>query len=469
MVYDSRFPRPSLAFVRMTLKALSPIDGRYAGKVDNLREILSEYGLIRYRVLVEVRWLQTLADEPAVEEVAPLSKPMKGVLNQLLDNFSSDDAERIKELEATTNHDVKAVEYYLREKIGGGEDTGNLSEFIHFACTSEDINNLAYGLMLRTARTEVLLPAMKALVARLRGFANEYADLAMLARTHGQTASPTTVGKEMANVVARLVRAQKQFSQVEIRGKFNGAVGNFNAHVAAYPDVDWQTISYRFVESLGLDSNSMTTQIEPHDWTAEYAHALVRYNTILLDLCRDIWGYISLGYFTQQVNKNEVGSSTMPHKVNPIDFENAEGNLGLANALLGHFASKLPVSRWQRDLTDSTVQRNFGVAAGYVVIAINSTVRGLGKLQANTTRIAADLDQNWAILGEAVQTVMRRYGIPEPYEKLKDLTRGQVVDQKLIQDFVRSLDIPDDAKDRLLELTPSTYTGLAESLVKNTT
>jgi len=451
----------------MTLKALSPIDGRYAGKVDNLREILSEYGLIRYRVLVEVRWLQTLADEPAVEEVAPLSKPMKGVLNQLVDNFSSDDAERVKELEATTNHDVKAVEYYLREKIGGGEDTGNLSEFIHFACTSEDINNLAYGLMLRTARTEVLLPAMKALVARLRAFANEYADLAMLARTHGQTASPTTVGKEMANVVARLVRAQKQFSQVEIRGKFNGAVGNFNAHVAAYPDVDWQTISYRFVESLGLDANSMTTQIEPHDWTAEYAHALVRYNTILLDLCRDVWGYISLGYFTQQVNKNEVGSSTMPHKVNPIDFENAEGNLGIATALLDHFASKLPVSRWQRDLTDSTVQRNFGVAISHIVIAMQSTLKGLSKLQADPQRIAADIDASWEVLGEAVQTVMRRHGVDEPYEKLKALTRGRKVTREILHEFIQALDIPAEAKDRLLEMTPASYTGLAGKLARN--
>jgi adenylosuccinate lyase len=448
------------------LKALSPTDGRYADKVGALRDILSEYGLIRYRVLVEVRWLQWLADETGVAELPPLSSVMKDVLNHIVDDFNADDAESIKKIEATTNHDVKAVEYFIRERIGSGGDAKSISDFIHFACTSEDINNLAYALMLRTARDEVLQPEMGELVAKLRSMSAEYAGLAMMSRTHGQTASPTTVGKELANVVSRLSRARERLAAVEICGKFNGAVGNFNAHVAAYPDVDWPSVSRRFVESLGLTPNEFTTQIEPHDWTAEYAHALVRYNTVLLDFCRDAWGYISLGYFRQRLLKDEVGSSTMPHKVNPIDFENAEGNLGLASALLDHFAGKLPISRWQRDLTDSTVQRNFGVAIAYVIIAIKSVLRGLSKLQADPDAIARDIDQNWEVIGEAVQTVMRRYGVPEPYEKLKELTRGQVVDQKLMQDFIRSLEIPDDAKKRLLQLTPSTYTGLAESLAK---
>jgi adenylosuccinate lyase len=448
------------------LRALSPADGRYADKVGALRDILSEYGLIRYRVLVEVRWLQWLADEAGVAELPPLSSVMKDVLNHIVDDFNADDAESIKKIEATTNHDVKAVEYFIRERIGSGADAKSISDFIHFACTSEDINNLAYALMLRTARDEVLQPEMGELAAKLRSMSAEYAGLAMMSRTHGQTASPTTVGKELANVVSRLSRARERLAAVEICGKFNGAVGNFNAHVAAYPDVDWPSVSRRFVESLGLTPNEFTTQIEPHDWTAEYAHALVRYNTVLLDFCRDAWGYISLGYFRQRLLKDEVGSSTMPHKVNPIDFENAEGNLGLASALLDHFAGKLPISRWQRDLTDSTVQRNFGVAIAYVIIAIKSVLRGLSKLQADPDAIARDIDQNWEVIGEAVQTVMRRYGVPEPYEKLKELTRGQVVDQKLMQDFIRSLEIPDDAKKRLLQLTPSTYTGLAESLAK---
>jgi adenylosuccinate lyase len=448
------------------LRALSPADGRYADKVGGLRDILSEYGLIRYRVLVEVRWLQWLADEAGVPELSPLSSVMKDVLNHIVDDFNADDAERIKKIEATTNHDVKAVEYFIRERFGSGTDAQSISHFIHFACTSEDINNLAYALMLRTARDEVLQPQMRELAIKLRSMSAEYAGLAMLSRTHGQTASPTTLGKELANVVARLSRATEQFASVEIRGKFNGAVGNFNAHVAAYPDVDWPSLTEKFIASLGLVPNKLTTQIEPHDWTAEYAHALARYNTALLDFCRDIWGYVSLGYFRQHLLKDEVGSSTMPHKVNPIDFENAEGNLGLANALLNHFAAKLPISRWQRDLTDSTVQRNFGVAIAYVMIAIKSAVRGLGKLRADPETISRDIDQSWEVIGEAVQTVMRRYGIAEPYEKLKELTRGQVVDQKLIQDFIRSLEIPDDAKKRLLELTPSSYTGLAESLAK---
>jgi adenylosuccinate lyase len=449
-----------------SLRALSPVDGRYAGKVEALRDIFSEYGLIRYRVLVEIRWLQWLADEPDIGEVAALSPVVKDMLNRIVDKFSTDDAERVKKIEVTTNHDVKAVEYYIRGKIGGGADIGNIGDFIHFGCTSEDINNLAYGLMLRNARDEVLLPQMKNVLARLRTISTEYADLPMLSRTHGQIASPTTVGKEMKNVVARLARACDQLAGVEVRGKFNGAVGNFNAQVAAYPDADWPHISQRFIESLGLHPNLLTTQIEPHDWTAEYAHALIRFNTILLDLCRDIWGYISLGYFRQRSTEDEVGSSTMPHKVNPIDFENAEGNLGLSTAMLSHFASKLPVSRWQRDLTDSTVQRNFGVAIAYMLIAIHSCLKGLDKLEADPAAMQKDIEQSWEVLGEAIQTVMRRYGIPEPYEKLKALTRGKKVTKELLHDFVNSLDIPDDAKQRLLDLTPATYTGLASSLAR---
>jgi adenylosuccinate lyase len=447
-----------------TLRALSPADGRYADKVNGLRDIFSEYGLIRFRVLAEVRWLQCLADEPSVPELGPLSPVMKDVLNKLVDDFSLDDAERVKAIEATTNHDVKAVEYFIRERLGDGPETGPLKDFLHFGCTSEDINNIAYALMLRAARSEVVVPQMREVRTFLQSMARDYASLPMLSRTHGQTASPTTLGKELANVVARLERAQQQFRSVEILGKFNGAVGNFNAHAVTYPDADWPAISARFVESLGLAVNPYTTQIEPHDWTAEYAHALIRYNTILVDLCRDIWGYVSLGYFRQKVARNEVGSSTMPHKVNPIDFENAEGNLGMANALLAHFAEKLPISRWQRDLTDSTVQRNLGVAIGYLVIALQSTRKGLGKLQVDEDTIRADVSAAWEVLAEAVQSVMRRYGIPEPYEKLKALTRGQAVTQDLLQQFIASLDIPDDEKQRLLALTPDAYTGLAAEL-----
>lgn len=450
----------------MTLKALSPTDGRYAAKVDSLRDILSEYGLIRFRVQVEVRWLQCMAADAAIPELSPLSCAMNDTLQKLVNDFSATDAERVKEIEATTNHDVKAVEYFIREKIADVDESNNIAEFIHFACTSEDINNLAYGLMLKSARDTVLTPAMKSLRDQLQSIANDCAELPMLARTHGQTASPTTVGKEFANVVARLSRASKQFSTVEIRGKFNGAVGNFNAHIAAYPEIDWPEMSTRFIESLGLDANSMTTQIEPHDWTAEYCHALVRYNTILLDLCRDIWSYISIGYFSQQIAADEVGSSTMPHKVNPIDFENAEGNLGLAQAMLEHFATKLPISRWQRDLTDSTVQRNFGAAIAYIMIALQSVQKGLGKLKANEQVIGDDIADRWEVLGEAVQTVMRRYGVEEPYEKLKALTRGRQVTRELLHEFIASLDIPDDAKKRLLELTPASYLGLAGTLAK---
>jgi adenylosuccinate lyase len=451
----------------MSLKALSPVDGRYASKVDALRGICSEYGLIRYRVLVEVRWLQWLSDEPSIEELAPFSMLMKGVLNRIVDEFSFDDAQWIKKAESRTNHDVKAVEYFLRDRMGSGSDVKNAGDFVHFGCTSEDVNNLAYALMLRGARDDVLVPAMKELAAKLRALANAHADLPMLSRTHGQAASPTTLGKEMANVGARLLRAQKQLSSVELRGKWNGAVGNFNAHVVAYPEVDWPELSRKFVQSLGLDPNVLTTQIEPHDWTAEYAHALERYNTVLLGFCRDMWGYISLGYFRQRVNPDEVGSSTMPHKVNPIDFENAEGNLGVSSALLSHFAAKLPISRWQRDLSDSTVQRNFGTALAHSLIAVQSVKKGLEKLQVNSEAIANDVDSAWEVLGEAIQTVMRRYGIAEPYEKLKSLTRGQPVTKEVMQDFIRSLDIPEDARRRLLELTPSAYIGAASQLARS--
>jgi len=447
-----------------TLRALSPADGRYAEKVNGLRDIFSEYGLIRFRVLVEVRWLQSLADEGGITELPPLSNVMKDVLNHIVDDFSLDDAETIKKIETTTNHDVKAVEYFIRERLGSGPETQALKDFLHFGCTSEDINNLSYALMLRTARKDVVIPQMRELRAKLQAMAREYAAVPMLSRTHGQTASPTTVGKELANVIDRLQRAQRQFSEVQILGKFNGAVGNFNAHLIAYPDADWQVITHRFIESLGIAPNAYTTQIEPHDWTAEYSHALVRYNTILIDMCRDIWGYISLGYFKQEIADNEVGSSTMPHKVNPIDFENAEGNFGMATAMLSHFAGKLPISRWQRDLSDSTVQRNFGVAISYLIIAIQSTLKGVGKLQLNETAIQSDVSQAWEVLGEAVQTVMRRYGIPEPYEKLKALTRGQSVTQGLLQDFIKTLEIPESEKQRLLELTPESYIGLAAKL-----
>ena len=450
-----------------TLKALSPADGRYADKVDGLRDIFSEYGLIRFRVLVEVRWLQALADEKDIPEIGAPGSVLKDLLNSIVDDFSLDDAERVKKIEATTNHDVKAVEYFIREKLGDGADTAPLKDFLHFGCTSEDINNVAYALMLRTARSEVLVPLMRELKAKLQSMARQHADLAMLSRTHGQPASPTTLGKEIANFVKRLETAQRHFAGVAIRAKFNGAVGNFNAHAIAYPDADWRAITTRFIEALGLEPNSHTTQIEPHDWTAEYAHAVARYDTILIGLCRDIWSYISLGYFRQKVARDEVGSSTMPHKVNPIDFENAEGNLGMANAMLGHFAEKLPVSRWQRDLTVSTVQRNFGDALGYVVIAMRSALKGIDKLQVNPDAIRADIADAWERLPEAVQTVMRRHGIPEPYEKLKALTRGRAVTKELIREFIEALDIPAQDKARLLELTPETYLGLAADLARD--
>ncbi len=444
-----------------TIRALSPADGRYFDKVSGLRDIFSEYGLIRYRVLVEVRWLQCLADEPEIGDLAPLSSVMKDVLNHIVDDFSLDDAERVKAIEATTNHDVKAVEYFVREKLGNGPETQALKDFLHFACTSEDINNLSYAVMMRTARSDVLIPQMRELLNKLVVLAKEHADVSMLSRTHGQTASPTTLGKEVANFVARLRTAQKRFAEIEILGKFNGAVGNYNAHTIAYPDADWLAISNRFVESLGVRPNPYTTQIEPHDWIAEYSHALMRYNTILIDFCRDSWGYVSIGYFDQKIAEKEVGSSTMPHKVNPIDFENAEGNFGMANAMLGHFAEKLPISRWQRDLTDSTVQRNLGLAVAHILIALQSLVKGVGKLQVNHAAIQADVSEAWEVLAEAVQTVMRRYSIPEPYEKLKALTRGQTVTKATLHKFIKSIDIPAPEKKRLLQLTPETYIGLA--------
>ena len=445
-----------------SLRALCPADGRYADKANNLRDIFSEYGLIRFRVLVEVRWLQWLADESGVDELGPLSSVMKDVLNNIVDNFSMDDAERVKAIEATTNHDVKAVEYFIREKLGDGPETQSLKDFLHFGCTSEDINNLSYALMLRSGRADVLIPQMRELRNKIASMARAHADRPMLSRTHGQTASPTTLGKELANVVARLERIEKQFAAVDVLGKFNGAVGNYNAHVIAYPNLDWPAISHGFIESLGLQPNPYTTQIEPHDWTAEYCHALARYNTVLIDFARDIWGYISLGYFSQKVARDEVGSSTMPHKVNPIDFENAEGNLGMANALLSHFAEKLPISRWQRDLTDSTVQRNLGVAAAYIVIALQSLLKGVGKLRVNEYAMHADVAAAWEVLAEAVQTVMRRYGIENPYEKLKALTRGQAVTRDILLDFIGTLEIPDAEKERLLGLTPESYIGIAD-------
>ena len=446
------------------LKALSPVDGRYADKVDGLRDTLSEYGLIRFRVLVEIRWLQCLADEPSIGDLAPLSSVTQEALNDLVDRFSVDDAERVKAIEFRTNHDVKAVEYFIRERLGNGPETVALKNFLHFACTSEDINNLSYALMLKVARSDALLPRMRALRLAVTNLARRYADIPMLARTHGQAASPTSVGKEFMNVAHRLARTEDSLFGVAILGKFNGAVGNFNAHRITYPQTDWRNVSRRFVTSLGLEPNSHTTQIEPHDWMAEYAHALIRYNTVLIDFCRDVWGYIALGYFRPKLKASEVGSSTMPHKVNPIDFENAEGNLGMSTAMLKHFAEKLPISRWQRDLSDSTVQRNIGVAIAYTLIAVQAALKGVEKLKLDPQAVEADLAGAWEVLGEAVQTVMRRYGIADPYEKLKALTRGQTVTRELLAEFITKLDIPEPEKQRLLALTPGSYLGLAVEL-----
>jgi adenylosuccinate lyase len=445
------------------LTALSPLDGRYAGKTEPLRPIFSEFGLMHRRVLVEVSWLIALADESGIGEVA-FSAAARQRLMTIGEGFSLHDAERIKAIERTTNHDVKAVEYFIKERIGDDADLSAAKEFVHFACTSEDINNLAYALMLRDARDGVLLPTLDKLLATLRQMAHALAAQPMLSRTHGQTASPTTLGKEIANVVARLKRQRAQISAVALSGKINGAVGNYNAHVVAYPGVDWPALAQRFVESLGLDFNPYTTQIEPHDGVAELGDAIRRANTILIDFCRDVWGYISLGYFRQELQTGEVGSSTMPHKVNPIDFENAEGNLGVANALFAHFSEKLPISRWQRDLTDSTVLRALGTAFGHTQVALESIARGLSKLNAAPERLAADLDASWEVLAEAVQTVMRRYGLPEPYEQLKALTRGQGITRESMRAFIAGLALPDEAKQRLLALTPAGYVGLAPGL-----
>ena len=448
------------------LLALSPLDGRYAGKVDALRPIFSEYGLIKARVKVEVEWLLALANEPGIVELAPFAPAAADRLRALADGFSPVHAARVKEIERTTNHDVKAVEYFIKEQLKDDAELAPALEFVHFACTSEDINNLSYGLMLEQARREVLLPSLDGIASSLRALAHAQADQPMLSRTHGQTASPTTLGKEVANVVARLERQRRQIAAVEFTGKINGAVGNYNAHVIAYPDVNWPAFAQRFVESLGLVFNPYTTQIEPHDNIAEIGDAARRANIILIDLARDIWGYISLGYFKQKLKEGEVGSSTMPHKVNPIDFENAEGNFGIANALFEHFSAKLPISRWQRDLTDSTVLRAVGTAFGHTQVALDSLAKGLGKLTVNPERLDADLDASWEVLAEAVQTVMRRYGLPNPYEQLKALTRGQGITAESMKAFVESLDLPESAKQELRTLTPGGYIGLASELAK---
>jgi len=443
------------------LTAVSPIDGRYGSRTESLREVFSEFGLIKRRVLVEVRWLQCLAAHEGIPEVPGLSRAATRALNNIAEKFSEVDARRIKDIEATTNHDVKAVEYFIKERFDGNRELKTIAEFVHFACTSEDINNLAHALMLRDGLHTVLLPVMQSIATKLTDLAHDSAAAAMLSRTHGQTASPTTMGKEIANVVARLRRQLEQLERIEFLGKINGAVGNYNAHLAAYPEVDWQANAEAFVTSLGLAWNPYTTQIEPHDYMAELFDALARFNTILVDFNRDIWGYISLGYFKQKTVAGEVGSSTMPHKVNPIDFENSEGNLGLANAVLQHMAAKLPLSRWQRDLTDSTVLRNMGVGAAYSLIAYESALKGIGKLELNAARLAEDLDNSWEVLAEPIQTVMRRYGIEKPYEKLKELTRGQAMSARLIQDFVSRLELPEEARSELLALTPAAYIGNA--------
>jgi adenylosuccinate lyase len=449
------------------LTALSPLDGRYAGKVAALREHFSEFGLIRHRVRVEIAWLIALADEPAIPEVPPFSTSARAALEQAAQDFAPADAARIKEIERTTNHDVKAVEYWLKERVASVPEIARVAGFIHFACTSEDINNLAHALALAAARKDVLLPVLRDLAATMRELAHAHADVAMLSRTHGQPATPTTLGKEIANVYARIERQIVAIERVPVKGKANGAVGNYNAHLAAYPDVDWERLAAKLVAGLGLEFSPYTTQIEPHDYMAELFDAIARANTILIDFDRDIWGYVSIGYFRQRVVEGEVGSSTMPHKVNPIDFENSEGNLGLANAVLRHLAEKLPISRWQRDLTDSTVLRNMGVALGYALLGWVSLRQGLRKLDADPARMAADLDANWEVLAEPIQTVMRRYGIANPYEQLKALTRGVTgMTRESLHAFIAGLDLPADAKARLLALTPSSYIGKAADLAK---
>ncbi|MDG6881248.1 Adenylosuccinate lyase [Phocoenobacter uteri] len=449
-----------------TLTAVSPIDGRYQDKVADLRPIFSEFGLIKFRVMVEIKWLQKLAQTQEIQEVAPLSEQADHYLNQIIENFSVQDAQRIKEIERVTNHDVKAVEYFLKEKSEALPELAKISEFWHFACTSEDINNLSHALMLKTAREEVLLPQWKAVTNAIVELANHYQHIPMLCRTHGQPATPSTMGKEMANVAYRLKRQFKQLQQIEILGKINGAVGNYNAHLSAYPEIDWHKFSQEFVTSLGIEWNPYSTQIEPHDYIAEYFDCIARFNTILIDFDRDLWGYIALNYFKQRTVAGEIGSSTMPHKVNPIDFENSEGNLGLANALMSHLAQKLPISRWQRDLTDSTVLRNLGVGVGYSLIAYSSILKGISKLEVNEERLQEDLDQNWEVLAEPIQTVMRRYGIEKPYEKLKELTRGKRVTKEIMQNFVETLPLPQAEIERLKQMTPANYIGYAVELVE---
>ncbi len=448
------------------LTAVSPIDGRYGSKTADLREVFSEFGLIKRRILVEIRWLQCLANLEGIVEVPPLSAAAKRQLDAILGDFSEVDARRIKDIESTTNHDVKAIEYFIKERCAGNAELESIAEFVHFACTSEDINNLAHALMLRDGMQQVLVPIMLQITAALSALAHDTASAPMLSRTHGQTASPTTMGKEIANVVARLKRQLSQLDQVQYLGKINGAVGNYNAHLVAYPQVDWQANAQQFAEGLGLTWNAYTTQIEPHDYMAELFDTIARFNTIMIDFNRDIWGYISLGYFKQQTVAGEVGSSTMPHKVNPIDFENAEGNLGLANAVLNHLTAKLPISRWQRDLTDSTVLRNMGVGFGYSLIAYHSSLKGIGKLQLNESRLAEDLDNSWEVLAEPIQTVMRRYGIEQPYEKLKELTRGQTMSKAVLHAFVATLDVPEHVRKELLALTPASYIGNAVAQAK---
>ena len=448
------------------LTAISPVDGRYQNKTDALRPIFSEYGLFRYRVLVEVEWLKKLSKNSSIKEIESFSASSTSLLNNIKDNFSIVDAERIKEIEKTTNHDMKAVEYFIREKIQSDSKLKNISQFIHFACTSEDINNLSYALMLKDAREAILVPKLQQLVTILEKMSADYSSTPMISRTHGQTASPTTLGKEMAVYVHRLNRQNNQLKNIELLGKLNGAVGNFNAHFSAYPDIDWMTLSKEFVEELGLTWNSLTTQIESHDYMAEYFHVLIRSNTILIDLCRDLWGYISLGYFKLKLIKGEVGSSTMPHKINPIDFENSEGNFGFANSLLEHLAMKLPTSRWQRDLTDSTVLRNTGVGIAHSVIALDSCIAGLSKIDVDTEIINQDLENSWEVLTEAIQTVMRCYNIEGAYEKLKEISRGNEINRETLHNFIEKLDIPNDAKSRLKNLTPSNYLGNAETQTK---
>jgi len=450
---------------RSSLTAISPIDGRYANKVEEFRFIFSEYGLIRFRVQVEIRWLQALANDPKITEVPALSSSSNQQLNNIVSDFSENDAQRIKDIEQATNHDVKAVEYFLKEKFADYAELDKISEFLHFACTSEDINNLSYALMLKEGRL-ILSSQITECIVAIKNIAVATAAQPMLSRTHGQSATPTTTGKEFANFVVRLLRQKDQLETIEFMGKINGAVGNYNAHSIAYPEINWEQFCKNFVESLGLHFNPYTIQIEPHDYIAEFFHALSRLNTILLDFDRDMWGYISLGYFRQKTVAGEVGSSTMPHKVNPIDFENSEGNLGIANALFSHLAEKLPISRWQRDLTDSTVLRNIGVGIAHTSIAIQATLKGIAKLEINSEAIEKDLDNNWEVLAEPIQTVMRRYGIEKPYEKLKELTRGQRIEVKNLQDFIKKLEIPNDAKNALLALTPREYTGYAENLAK---